>query len=420
MTVYIAVLWFFYRKESKGIGVFIIGNICVLLGAVLISGQGIIHPVFSIVIGNVITVAGYSVMHLSFLLLLEKPLINRSQIALFTLIAFSIIEQSVFGIFHPVLKIRIISMTACVGIFYMIMSSLFIKERKQLSCPGYFLLVFFIVQMAVAMVRITLTAVSDINDEFLMSKGVQTIAMALFTVSLSVWPIGFAMLISEKHKQDAVKMNMQNTLLMKELSHRIKNNMSLIISLINLQINDIGKKEEYKSEDVGMMLKIIQNRIFSMAIIHNKLYLSTDLSQIAIAPYIKELSIHVQMGFLKGDHHVSIEYDIEDLIASIETCTHIGLILNELLVNSFKYAFAETDGGIIRIALKKADDTVRLSYSDSGTGIKNAPKNKGIGLQMIEALGKDQLGGNAETPDSGNGFAYSLELDGGMFTGRSN
>lgn len=174
----------------------------------------------------------------------------------------------------------------------------------------------------------------------------------------------------------------EKELLLREIHHRVKNNLQIISSLLGIQERKI---EDPKSKEI---LSRSRDRIKSISLLHEHLYQSEDLARVKIKDYIKNLTSIIIQTHTTDIH---IETDIDDITLNIETSLPLGLIINELLTNTIKHANATR----AKIQLKKeADESLRLHFQDNGKGIKmdKIKKSKGIGWQLIESL-IDQLEG---------------------------
>lgn len=191
--------------------------------------------------------------------------------------------------------------------------------------------------------------------------------------------------------------------LLKEIHHRVKNNLQIISSLLNLQSENAG------DEKFLAMIRESKNRIMSMALIHEMLYVTKDLSQINVHNYITKLCNSVYQSFYTKDCSIMFEYDIdESLFFEIDNMIPVGLIVNEIISNSLKYAFPDKKG-VISVSFSKNNDKYILTAHDNGVGI---PKNfdhktaKSLGMQLIHML-SEQLDGELLV-DSKKGAKYKL------------
>lgn len=187
----------------------------------------------------------------------------------------------------------------------------------------------------------------------------------------------------------------EKELLLREIHHRVKNNLQIISSLLGIQERKI-ENTKYKE-----ILSRSKDRIKSISLLHEHLYQSEDLTAVKIKNYIKGLTSTIIQTHKTGIH---IETDIDDITLNIETSLPIGLIINELLTNTIKHANATK----AKIQLKKeADGTLKLHFQDDGKGLKidEIKRSKGIGWQLIKSL-IDQLEGKL-TIKNKNGLKFT-------------
>jgi PAS domain S-box-containing protein len=218
---------------------------------------------------------------------------------------------------------------------------------------------------------------------------------------------------SEKAAQASLQ---EKEVMLREIHHRVKNNMQVISSLFNLQA---GKtlNPEYRE-----ILKEGQTRIRAMSLVHEKLYQSRDLSKIDLAGYIQSLAAHLFHVYLTDSNRIRLETDFEEIpLLDINSAVPCGLILNELISNSLKHAFPEGRKGLIRIGLKRGpDDRIILRVADDGIGF---PKDfdfrqlESLGLQIAKLL-VGQLDGTIEL-DRENGTAFTVTFRELKYTPRS-
>lgn len=197
---------------------------------------------------------------------------------------------------------------------------------------------------------------------------------------------------ARKQAEDKISQSLrEKELLLKEIHHRVKNNLQVVSSLLKLQS---GYVKDENSLDV---LIDSQNRVRSMALVHQKLYQSKDFSEIDLSEYIKQLCDHLITVFKTSADNIKITVRSENMNLSIDYAIPCGLILNELISNSLKYAFPDGKKGEIIIELNKNSEGIYIiSLSDNGIGF---PKNidyrntKSLGLQLVNTL-VGQIDGN--------------------------
>ena len=201
--------------------------------------------------------------------------------------------------------------------------------------------------------------------------------------------------------------NKQNELLLKEIHHRVKNNLEMVKSLISLQSAEL---EDSATKDAMIAS---QNRVQSMGIIHQKLYQGDNLGSVEMKDYFINLSEGILDSF-DADDKVKIECAMEQLELDIDTAVPVGLIVNELLTNALKYAFPDDNKGKINISLSKLDaDTLQLTVSDNGIGkeANSAPKGTGFGTQLIQLLTQQLNGQMQEEISEGMTVSFQFKLD---------
>lgn len=183
----------------------------------------------------------------------------------------------------------------------------------------------------------------------------------------------------------------EKEILLKEIHHRVKNNMQVIISLLNLQAANIG------DDSMLELYKESQNRIKSMALIHEKLYQSKDLTHIDFPEYVGSLAGYLAQTYLTQSCSVEIATKAPNIPLEYDLVITLGLIVNELVSNSLKYAFEGMDYGRIEISLKKIPGRhLRLCVADNGKGFPdeiNFRNVKSLGLQLVCSL-TEQIGGS--------------------------
>ena len=172
--------------------------------------------------------------------------------------------------------------------------------------------------------------------------------------------------------------------LLKEIHHRVKNNLQMVSSLLSLQTKNTRSKSAIEALEEG------KSRVKAMALIHQKLYQNDDLSVIEMQGYIESLINSVQSVYKKGGHNISITIDAEGTELDIDRAIPFGLILNELVSNSFKYAFPDSDeNGKIYIHLRKNGEQGYFEYTDNGVGLPedaDERTNSSMGIRLMNRL----------------------------------
>lgn len=182
----------------------------------------------------------------------------------------------------------------------------------------------------------------------------------------------------------------QKMIMLKEIHHRVKNNLAIVISMLSMQMKQVG------DPDLKRIISDIEMRIRSMALIHEHLYRSEDLDRIRLHEYLKALSTIVLSTCSSPGTNLNTEFQPIDV--SIETALPIGLITNELLTNSIKYAFPGDHKGIIQCRLREEDNKIILTVEDDGIGLGEGfqlDNQKTLGLFIVKLL-VEQLNGDIQ------------------------
>jgi two-component system, sensor histidine kinase PdtaS len=193
--------------------------------------------------------------------------------------------------------------------------------------------------------------------------------------------------------------------LLKEIHHRVKNNMQIVCSIFRLQLSQI------KDPRAATILRDSQSRISAMALIHKTLYQPKDQSSIYFEEYIQELASSIFDSYRVDPDRIGLKTDLESVAMDIDTVTPCGLILNELVTNSIKYAFPDERQGEIAISFRRDGDGFVLAVSDNGVGL---PANFDIhlantlGMQLVVNLSEKQLGGRLEVESGSQGTTFRI------------
>jgi len=194
--------------------------------------------------------------------------------------------------------------------------------------------------------------------------------------------------------------------ILKEVHHRVKNNMQVISSLLRLQEGRV------KDKDAAALLKDSQNRIQSMALVYNKLYQSENLASVNMTDYIKELSAGLVKSYAVSPVRVAVNVAQSNVFLNVDSAIPCGMIINELVTNSLKYAFPGNRKGLITISLTENEKGLQLTVGDDGVGIPEGvslANNSTLGIKLVSNLVRDQLGGILEI-DRRHGTAYQINF----------
>jgi len=217
---------------------------------------------------------------------------------------------------------------------------------------------------------------------------------------------GMSFLLQRQKAEEQVRTSLEEKeILLKEIHHRVKNNLQIVSSLLNLQagyVKDVGDLEIFKES---------QNRIKSMALIHERLYRSRDLSKVDFAQYIQSLTTYLFHSYSGNAKAVKLQVDVQDVVLGVDEAIPCGLIINELVSNSLKHAFPQNRGGTISVCLRKNERGYLLRVADNGIGF---PKDidfrntESLGLQLVHTL-SEQIGATLEM-ENGTGTSFVIKF----------
>ena len=188
----------------------------------------------------------------------------------------------------------------------------------------------------------------------------------------------------EAQKTTIEKSNQEKEILLKEVHHRVKNNLQIISSLLNLQSRKV------KDPNVSEALKDGRNRVKAMALIHQKLYMKENYGKVDLKDYLEGVCENLLQSYGDSDE-IELKFDIHSLQLNVDSSIFLGLIVNELVTNAMKYAFLQRKNGFIMISLYEKNENIELIVSDNGIGLSedfNVNNTEKFGLQLVKTFVK--------------------------------
>lgn len=218
--------------------------------------------------------------------------------------------------------------------------------------------------------------------------------------------VGFTMMIRDVTERKEAEEKIQHSLkekeiLLKEVHHRVKNNLQIILSILNLQNAHVSDKKT-----LGL-LRDISNRIKAMSFIHELLYQAHDFSKINFSEYISNITTNLIYSYTQKE--IELKLDVGAVFLDLDRAIPCGLIINELVTNALKYAFNEQEEGEISISLKQTNDSILLIIADNGKGFPSTVDYKNtesLGMQLVITL-VQQLRGEISL-DNSEGAKYTI------------
>jgi PAS domain S-box-containing protein len=194
--------------------------------------------------------------------------------------------------------------------------------------------------------------------------------------------------------------------LLKEVHHRVKNNLQVICSLLNLQSQNLS------DPSARAIFSLCQTRIQSIALVHEKLYRSSDLAHVDFADYLRTLTQFLFSNLNARERGIRYEIDGARVRLPVDMAVPLGLIVNELVLNSLKHAFPDGAAGTVKIELKREQNQVQLLVADDGVGFHFEAPHSGLGLELVSSLSAQVEASIAFSGPPGS--RYSFEFKGEM------
>ncbi|RNC83802.1 MAG: hypothetical protein ED557_08490 [Balneola sp.] len=212
----------------------------------------------------------------------------------------------------------------------------------------------------------------------------------------------------KKIEEELIQSLSEKEVLLKEIHHRVKNNLAVVTALLDLQYMNTNE------EKVKHVLSDSKSRVKSMAYIHETLYQTENFSKVDLQEYLDRLCKSINTTFNPMGKNISIILDTSGHSLEMSKAIPLGLLLNELLVNSYKHAFTNREKGTINVGLEKNGDKLELKVRDNGVGFElneNRERNKTLGMTIIKTLAR-QLQGEVEmnSQESGTQFKLTMKL----------
>ena len=201
----------------------------------------------------------------------------------------------------------------------------------------------------------------------------------------------------------------EKEVLLREVHHRVKNNMAAIVGLLDLQ------RQSMDDPNAQMSMTDLSSRVRAMSLVHEKLYRSESLSKIDFQEYLQSLILHLRTSF--GSPNIKCDIDAHGVEMPLDLAVPCGMIVNELIINALKYAFPKERSGLdakedrILVTLHHDHDTVSLSVADNGVGLPpefDLNTTTSLGLSLVQMLGQHQLGGRYVVDQIGSGTRFTL------------
>ena len=245
--------------------------------------------------------------------------------------------------------------------------------------------------------------IEDQEKQIQQQQLVQWLGLGIVILLIGFIIFGLITFRNSKRKSNLIaNKNAENELLLKEIHHRVKNNLEIVSSLLSLQSAQID------DDSIKDAMMESQNRVKSIGIVHQKLYQGSNLGAIEMKEYFINLSESILDSFGAEDR-ITLEFAMDSLDVDIDTAVPIGLIVNELLTNTIKYAFPNKENGKVSIKLEKnSTGILRLEVTDNGVGKSGIIQGTGFGGQLISLLTRQLNGTMKESNNNGTQVIFDF------------
>jgi len=176
--------------------------------------------------------------------------------------------------------------------------------------------------------------------------------------------------------------NIEKDTLLKEIHHRVKNNLQIVYSMLNMQSRQVDNKSARKVLSEG------KTRVMAMALIHKVLYESENLDKVDLTDYLNSLLCNIKNVYNNEDRNIEVNVMVKDILLNLDLAIPLGLILNELLTNSYKHAFINRDSGCIYVSIEMKNGRYYFEYKDNGVGLDNVniESYQSLGMRLVNRL----------------------------------
>jgi len=239
------------------------------------------------------------------------------------------------------------------------------------------------------------------NKQTVIIWGVSIGLILIITFAVIIWN---RLRITNSQKQVIQNKNKENELLLGEIHHRVKNNLQVISSLLSLQERNIT------DETAKAAILDGKERVQSMGLIHKMLYQQNNFSGINMSEYIEKLISGLLDSFGKSSDDFELNYNIKDINLDVDTAIPLGLIINELVVNALKHAYAKTNEPRVNINLQEVNNQLVLQVEDNGTGeVNDVQSSESFGMKLVNSLSR-QLSGTIDL-EQRDGLRFKIAIN---------
>ena len=416
--IVMAMLWVPYRRRFAGINHWMLGYTFISTGMLVILFRIVLSEFFLFLFGNLLIVFGIFLLHTGLERFVEKP---RTRIHNFIFLATFTTIHAYYSFVSPSLRLLSICVSAMIVIIFVQSAWLMLVRVKKPIHSG--MLHYGVISGAFSLInaiQIVMVLIYRPGKEFYRigewnswvqianQIGLIALTFSLFLMVSRRLSVELeTVILFRKQAEEKIKSLLQEKeLLLKEVHHRIRNNMSTIMGLLSLQSGTLNNSE------AKMALKEAQNRVQSMLVLYDKLFLSSDFQNVSTKQYFETLIDEIIKNF-SNSNIVSVKYEIEDVMLSAKTIFDLGIIINELITNTMKHAFVGKEQGKISASLSADEGHATITIQDDGIELPESVSFEnpaaGFGFKLVSML-VNQLDGSIQI-DRGNGTKFTIKFN---------
>ncbi len=380
-----------------------LGTAVNVLGVLFLFLQGRITPWIGIVLSNATLVLGQFLILIGVRRVAGRPLLLGLHAAVWIL---DVLLVAVFTFLFPSTQARVVLFSCVLSLSYIEGAAALLGEKPRTPGPlAPVIAVTFLLLSAFFLGR-ALVFVLQPRASILTPDAVNTATFLVSHVALVAWSLGLILLQNRKTERDLERAYAEKEVLFRELQHRVKNSLSVIIGLVGLESSRI--------EDPRMrsVLESLRGRIDAVAVLYDRLFRSGETEEVDLDLYLKNVAESLFSGHAAEEKRVSLETSLEGVRIDPKRAIPLGIIVNELLTDCLKYAFPEGRGGTVRLSLEAEGADLVLEVRDDGVGLPpgfSLESSDGFGLVLVDMLSR-QVGGSLSLPPVAAGTRFMVRF----------
>ncbi len=423
----LVLLWRQNHERYEGLGLWLWYAGMQATAMLLIALRGRIPDILSVLLGNGLLMGGTVVLYGGLRRFLGQ---TGTQIHNYILLVVFLAVHAIFTFLQPSLNARNINVSAGTLLLCLQSSALMLfaadADMRAVTRPSGGIFVAFCL---ISAGRIVIELAVPPENDFLRSGGFNALALLLYQILTVILAFSLFLMVNRrlileqtreiaerKRAEEGMARSLaEKEVLLRELYHRTKNNMQVISSMLVLEA---GKS---RGGDLARILNDMDGRIRSMALVHQKLYQSHDLSRLDLKDYLRELAALMQDMFQETRDRITVNLECQSVPILVDTAIPLGLIAAEVLTNALRHAFPGDRKGVIRVRLAREDSgLICLEIADNGVGIADGTAfgaTSTLGMRMIQGIARHQLGATV-SHDATGGVTWRIAFADDRYSAR--